>query len=217
MQWYRSLASLSLQQRDGDVAEQRHIEIPPEVFCFVGTGGTGEDSGPKGGGRSINGRRDCTEQRLQELGCIFPANADPRINGSNWRYAWKNCSSGGRQLGADCSTDRAVLLLREVQSTGRAGNLGWVGGFWLDKHLDLGSREVGGTPQMWGRWIGQGVKTSTNENPIIATSSRGEQQTTQNSIRRRRSTAHQLTGRPQPDACSIMTRHSHIRGLPSMY
>jgi hypothetical protein len=25
--------------------------------------------------------------RLQELRCIFPANADPRIN---WRYAWKN-------------------------------------------------------------------------------------------------------------------------------
>ena len=34
-------------QRDGNVAEQRHIEIPPEVFRLDGTGGMKLDSGRK--------------------------------------------------------------------------------------------------------------------------------------------------------------------------
>jgi hypothetical protein len=108
---YCALASLGLVQRDGFVAEQRHIEIPPEVFCSLGKVREGRyevDSGPKGWRRSINGRTSWEglyRTRLQELGgCIFPANADPRLKCSSWRDTWKNCSNGGGQLGADCST-----------------------------------------------------------------------------------------------------------------
>ena len=56
------------------------------------------------------GRRIVPNSDAQKLRCIFPANADPGIHSSNWRYAWKNCPlwrRAERQLGADCSTDRA--------------------------------------------------------------------------------------------------------------
>jgi hypothetical protein len=90
--------------------------------------------------------------RLQDLGCIFPANVDPRITCSNWRAAWKNCSSGGEQLGADCSTDKAVLLLGEAARGTEYGGLDWDGGggvgvFWVAQHLEVEVQKLGDPPK----------------------------------------------------------------------
>jgi hypothetical protein len=90
--------------------------------------------------------------RLQELWCIFPANVDPRITCSNWRAAWKNCSS------AESSSVQIVpptepcccwARRREVQSTGAGLGWGWrgwsdLGGHWPSIWRSR-SRSWGGT------------------------------------------------------------------------
>ena len=60
------------------------------------------------------------------IGCLhFPSQCRPRLkcsSRSSWRNAWKNCSSGEEQLGADCSTQRSTGEVHAVHSTG--GGLG---------------------------------------------------------------------------------------------
>lgn len=135
-------------QRDGNVAEQKHIEIPPEVFRLDRYRRYEVGLRAQGLRKIDQWREGLYRTRLQELGCIFPANVDPRITCSNWAGRMEKLQQRGEQLGADCSTDRAVLLLGEAaRGTEYGGWTGMGGGgvavFWVvAQHLGVEEVEV---------------------------------------------------------------------------